>query len=355
MASEWMLRCPLCANLDHEAAFNAFLRCKLCSLLFQRNGGAFPELDSYKINGSQACFPNWNNGWTRLTRHLPDKLGKPFYFSLPTVHMFAARQGRRASSVRSGLPLLSDTFVPWSFGPTLRATIDAPWKAAGRTGPDPRLTLGIIATGHAWQEVIDLCGAMASQVAETVVILDTPDAAIAAKLVDAVRAAQPARDGAWPRVIAHPLCQDFAAQRNRIQQASRTEWVLQLDCDESLPEKARNLLSGILDYAEHEGWHAVALARCNLVDGVVSALYPDAQYRLLRRSVRFTRAVHEYPALRRNQPAFVHLGAPILHTIDSARLARRETLYEAIHKGAGRPDDTALLRMKLPDDVERAA
>ena len=314
-----------------------------------------PSLDSYQASGSQSYFPNWNNGWTRLMRQLPDKSGKPFYFSTSTVRMFAARQGRRTSSVRSNLPLLPETFMPWSFGPTIRATIDAEQADSDLIGPDARLTLGIIAAGHAWQEVIDLCDAMAGHAADAIIMLDTPDASIAARLEDALRAAHPGTDGMRTSVIAHPLCLDFAAQRNRIQQASRTEWVLQLDCDETLSERAKSLLPGMIDYAEHEGWHAVALARCNLVDGVASALYPDVQYRLLRRSVRFTRAVHEYPALHRSQPSFVHLGALILHKIDSTRLTRREALYEGIQQGSGRPHDTALLRMKLANDVEIAA
>ena len=83
------------------------------------------------------------------------------------------------------------------------------------------------------------------------------------------------------------------------------------------------------------------------MDGAISALYPDVQYRLLRRSVRYTRRVHEYPALRRGERGFVHLGGTILHRLDSARFDRRESAYERIMPGAGRPGDGALLRRPL--------
>lgn len=259
--------------------------------------------------------------------------------------MFAVRDGRHATSVQSSLPLIS-RLTPWSLGPTLRARIETrPYNT--NQVPDPRLTLGIIATPDAWQDVLDLCRDAAEHAAEVIVVLDTSDANIAATLEATLRRSLNAATPMQSRVIAHPLQADFAAQRNRIQQAARTEWVIQLDCDERPADGAKNRLSHILDDAEHEGWDAVALTRCNMVDGLVSALYPDVQYRLLRRSVRFTRAVHEYPALSRRQRSFAYLGPGIIHNIDSMRLKQRELLYERLQDGAGRPHDTALLRMPL--------
>ena len=154
------------------------------------------------------------------------------------------------------------------------------------------------------------------------------------------------------RVIGHPLNQNFAEQRNRIQQAARTEWVVQLDCDERLTPGSKRNLFHVLNDAERENWAAVALTRRNLVDGTVSALYPDVQYRLLRRSVLFTRAVHEYPQLRRGQRSFVHLGIGIVHEIASERLGQRSARYEGIQAGAGRSHDTSLLRMPLQAGIK---
>lgn len=215
-------------------------------------------------------------------------------------------------------------------------------------GPDPRLTLGMIAACGAWADVCDLWRELCHSARDIAVALDTDDAALAAARQAELVAIAPGRSC---HVIAHPLDRDFAAQRNRVQQVAQTEWVLQLDCDECLTPMTSQILPGILDDADRHGWVAVALTRRNMVDGVVSALYPDVQYRLLRRSIRFKRAVHEYPELRADQPSFAHLGAGIVHTLANVRLGPRETVYDAIEPGAGRPHDTALLRRPLEPTV----
>ena len=111
----------------------------------------------------------------------------------------------------------------------------------------------------------------------------------------------------------------------------------------------------MIDDAEQGGWEVVGLARRNLVDGTLSALYPDVQYRLLRRSVRFTRAVHEHPRLQPGRAKFAHLGAEIVHAIAGDRLDAREALYKGMEAGADRPHDTALLRTPLEAGVRLPA
>ena len=344
-----MLRCPLCAGLDHAELYGQLLRCKLCSLGFARGAHSFPLLDTYQVSAHEFIFCSWNNVFSRVTRRLPAGSQLPFYFSSPTVRMFAAREGRHATSIQSSLPFVPG-FAPWSFGRTLCARIEM-LPESKRQEPDPRLTLGVIATPTASKEVLDLCIDVVEHVAEVIVALDTFDTATAATLEAALCRALNEAGKMRPRVIAHPLEANFAAQRNRIQQAASTEWILQLDCDERLSAGAKNNLSCIVDDAEREGWDAVAMTRRNVVDGLVSALYPDVQYRLLRRSVRFTRAVHEYPLLGRRQRSFVHLGAGIIHNIAGPRLKQREVLYEGLQNGAGRPHDTALLNMLLESTI----
>lgn len=242
-------------------------------------------------------------------------------------------------------------FASWPYGRTIQAKIETPQERA-RRGSDSRLTLGIIAARDAWQEALDLCVDMANHVGDIIVVLDTTDVTLAARLEGDLRSALGNKIGGMqPRVMAHSLGADFAAQRNRIQQEARTEWILQLDCDECLTAVTKVALSGIIDDAEREGWDVVALSRRNLVDGIVSALYPDVQYRLLRRPVRFTRAVHEYPQLGKNQHSFFYLGAEIIHRLASERLEQRGALYEEIQSGAGRPHDTTLLRHPLEPAV----
>ena len=345
-----MLRCPLCAGLDHVLVHDGLLRCKLCSLGFRNDSGELPSLDVYLVRDGVFQFLNWNSLVGKIMRRPTVDDRRPFYFSPPTVRMFASQQGRHATAVRSSLPIVP-IFVRWPYGRTIQAKIETPLEQSGRR-LDTRLTLGIIAARDAWQEALDLCVDMADHATNIIVVLDTTDVTLAAKLECDLRSVLgKTTDGTHQRVLAHPLEADFAAQRNYIQQEARTEWILQLDCDERITAATKIALSSIIDDAELEGWDAVAFSRRNLVDGIVSALYPDVQYRLLRRAVRFTRAVHEYPQLGPRQYSFFYLGAEIIHRLASERLEHRGTLYEGIQGGAGRPDDTALLRRPLETSV----
>lgn len=344
-----MTRCPLCAAWNHVALYDTCLRCKLCSLAFPNDGRDLPAFDSYRVNDREYHFPNWNNWLSRATLHRAGKAVDGFSFAPHTVRMFAAREGRRITSLRSDLPLTSVS-APWLLGRIIHATI----QGKAHAGPDSRLTLGIIAASGAQGNVLSLCAGMADCAAEAIILLDTSDAAAATALEDELRGVLGA-DRMQPRVIAHPMDGDFAAQRNRVQAAAHTPWVLQLDVDEELTPATKQLLPDMIDDAEQGGWDVVGLARRNLVDGMLSALYPDVQYRLLRRSIQFTRAVHEHPLLEPRNVKFTHLGAEIIHTIASNRLDTREAMYKWIEAGADRPHDTALLRTLLEAGVKLPA
>jgi len=345
-----MIRCPLCAGLNNIVLTGELLRCKLCSLGFHKNSGELPSLDVYHVGDGTFTFSNWNVWLSKVTRKPEVDDRQPFYFSPSTVKMFATQQGRRATAVRTSLPVLP-IFVSWPYGRTIKAKIEATQVKAEHE-LDSRLTLGIIAALDAWQSTLDLCVDMAAHVADIVVVLDTADVSLAAQLESDLRSAVSNRtDKMHQRVIARPLGADFAAQRNCIQQQARTDWVLQLDCDERLTAVTKAALSGIINDAQRERWDVVAFSRLNLVDGIASALYPDVQYRLLRREVRFTRAVHEHPKLEPGQHSFFYLGAEIVHYLASKRLEQRGAWYERIQDGAGRPHDTALLRLPLESAV----
>jgi hypothetical protein len=344
-----VLRCPLCSGLDHTALFGRLVRCKICSLGFLPDGTAMPPLQAYHVHGSVFEFPNWNNWLTRLVRSISTARQQRFHFTPTTVRMFASKDGCQTRSVKTKIPLFR-AFMRWSYGSTIRAEIGV-WNTDPRTGPDSRLTLGVIAAANARDQVLSLYRDLVDHVAEIIVVLDSTDAAQAASLEHELCAISGRRNATKARVIAHPLSSDFAAQRNRIQAATRTEWVLQLDCDEMLSMGTKSRLSGIIDEAEREKWDCVALTRRNEVDGVVSALYPDVQYRLLRGSVRFTRPVHEYPVIRGRRRSFINLGASLLHTLAPGHSKQRGQFYEGIQDGAGRPHDTALLHRPLGADV----
>ncbi len=210
------------------------------------------------------------------------------------------------------------------------------------------LTLGVIATPADWKAVTALSRQLAAYITEVVIVLDSVRCG-------QVTSQELQRVVAVPvQIIAHPLNGDFAAQRNRVQLAASSPWVLHLDTDERLTQGALRRLPSLLQQGRRCGWDAIALPRQNIVDGVVSSLYPDVQYRLVRKSMQFVSKVHEHPDLT-GRSSFLALDADILHSIDSDRLARRERTYEAIAAGAGRPHDTALLRAALELSVRRAA
>jgi glycosyltransferase involved in cell wall biosynthesis len=208
----------------------------------------------------------------------------------------------------------------------------------------PSLTLGILATPASLDETINLCVETEELISEVIVALDASQSDV--NFTQKLQAAC----GVPVTVIAHSLDGDFAAQRNRIQAASSSPWVLQLDTDERLTKAAKRRIPWLLAEAEVAGWQGFALPRQNVVDGVVSAHYPDVQYRLLRQDIRFVRRVHEYPNLPQGR-SMLALGADILHYMASERLLHRERLYEKMMTGAGRPYDTALLQIPLGNEV----
>lgn len=123
---------------------------------------------------------------------------------------------------------------------------------------------------------------------KTIVILDTGTV-------------PPAFHTTWPdtRFIARSLAGDFAAQRNVAQAALHTDWALHLDTDETLPPRTLTRLHATAALAARHRLRAVGIARRNYVDGLLSALFPDTQYRLVHRHVRFEGQVHERPEIGR--------------------------------------------------------
>ena len=341
-----MTRCPLCADVNHTA-LHGYLRCRLCSLAFAADRPVLPPIGAFRTEDGTYRFPNWNSWRTRALRHLPSLPNRGSYFSPLAVRMFAAREGFRCLGLDSGLPLVPG-HGPWVRGTVLRARL-SPLARPAVPQPDQRVTLGVIAAANAGPQVLALWRDCAEVVAGIVVVLDTADDAKAETLQALL--CEAGGTGRC-RVLARLLANDYAAQRNRVQEAVTTPWVLQVDCDERLTPQTKTRLPDIIDEAEQAGWDVVGLTRRNMVDGVARALYPDVQYRLLRRSVAFTRAVHEYPVLNAGQRSFVHLGAGLIHALDGRRLAVRERRYEGIEEGAGRPHDTALLMEPLQAGVQ---
>ncbi|SFN71190.1 hypothetical protein SAMN05428984_0310 [Sphingomonas sp. OK281] len=192
--------------------------------------------------------------------------------------------------------------------------------------------LGIMARPADANDIVEIATRYHTAFARIVVLLDgTADEAgeIAARVP-------------WIEVAHHPLSGDFAAQRNRLQDAMRTRWVLQIDTDERPDRALIDSLGWLVAAADRDGLRSLGLPRRNLVDGVRSASYPDIQYRLNRSDIRFAGRVHERPVVPFVESSLALAGA-LDHRLDGERVRERTRIYEAMSTGAGRPEDEALL------------
>ncbi|MFW6413005.1 MAG: hypothetical protein ACOC0V_02620, partial [Oceanicaulis sp.] len=121
--------------------------------------------------------------------------------------------------------------------------------------------------------------ALDTRFAEIVVMLDGGPAELKAE-----------RARPWPegvRIVARRLNGDFGAQRNAAQRAVRACWAFHLDTDETPSDGLAAALPGLAALGERDRLGAIGFARRNLVDGTVSARFPDTQYRLVPRTMRF--------------------------------------------------------------------
>ncbi|MDY8108147.1 glycosyltransferase [Fulvimarina sp. 2208YS6-2-32] len=139
------------------------------------------------------------------------------------------------------------------------------------------------------------------------------------------------------RIVHRPLAGDFSGQRNAAQATARHEWVLQLDADESVNQATLSDLGRVAALAQRDGALSVGLVRFNHVGGVLSDLYPDIQYRLNRRGVRYHGRVHERPHLPNGwSQSFIAPNLAIDHHLDAAHVAARSAIYDTMAPGEGR-------------------
>ena len=163
------------------------------------------------------------------------------------------------------------------------------------------------------------------------------------------------------RVIHHPFENDFSAQKNRAIEALDTEWVYLHDPDERLeptllelmplmidiPDGQRALMeSGLLcipgDVEEGDDpfYDCFGLPRRNYIDGSVTDVYPDYQYRLFRNYCRFEKPVHEEIVgfKRRSEIDYERqtlensARTNILHYKSSQKQDNQNALYNVIEK-----------------------
>lgn len=153
-------------------------------------------------------------------------------------------------------------------------------------------------------------------------------------------------------VHASPLNRDFGAQRNRLQELCRTDWMFHLDTDETVDDALMDGLATNLAYWMREGVQAVRVRRLNLVDGAATMHWPDYLPRLIRRGTKIVNKVHEEPALshwsRQHYLPLGHIG----HHLDSTRLPQRDALYGDIDSKTREGLEPQLLREPLDIPLE---
>lgn len=278
--------------------------------------------------------------WTQLAQglardHFRLAEDAPYGLDIYTLRTAATRLGRgiRARSAADHAALLQ---------PHSERAADADLFDLAGDGGRP-VSLGLLCRPQDLDAVLDGLAAHAAWTDDVAVLVDSPTAAPTGRAVAGFAASA-------VRVAARPLAADFAEQRNALQALSRNAWMLQLDADEAISPATGTLLPALAALAEAGAALSIGLPRRNRVDGVLSDVYPDVQYRLNRASVRFRGRVHERPDLGGDwRRGFIALHGAIEHRLSRAHVAARSRRYEAMDPGRGRPEEeTALLRPYRP-------
>lgn len=306
-----MFRCALCGNRDRHARAHGWQECTHCALRYAP--AARPMARIAEDLATRLAEP-----------HIDPRTDPPadWTCAIPTLRIAGyrfARAIRPATTEQATALATGDTTLP------AHAFI-VPLGTAG-----PAITLGLLGRPADLPAIDALLTRLAPHFAAIRVLIDSADPACIA-----------GRDG----YVAHPMNGDFGSQRNRLQDLSETEWMLQIDADEDLDPALRAALPALAADADRHGLTSLAFPRRNLVDGTQSDHWPDVQYRLNRREVRFVGTVHERPAPSRDwrHSTLAPAGA-ILHHLDAARVRARTRIYGAMDRnGARRTDEAALLR-----------
>ena len=203
-----------------------------------------------------------------------------------------------------------------------------------------RVALGVIVSRAALDEVLERIMEWAHRFAEVVLLVDG----------DEPIPLPPAVDGVPLTALLHPLKGDFGAQRNRVQSAATAPWVLQFDADETPSKTLLHTMDALTARLDAQAVISIGLPRRNLVGGVLSDLYPDLQYRLNRRELRYRDRVHERPDLKSAwRRSTIAPSLTIDHHLSVERVRARSEVYGTMERGGERrSDEAALLRPFRP-------
>jgi predicted O-methyltransferase YrrM/glycosyltransferase involved in cell wall biosynthesis len=175
------------------------------------------------------------------------------------------------------------------------------------------------------------------------------------------------------RIVRNPAHDDFAAARNQAQDAAGASWVLHADLDERWEEDLLKNLPRLVAQLDRDGKTVCGFPRLNVVGGVLVNDVPDAewteeglrrrvprttwppqnrdvQFRLLKKTERWTRPLHELPeALLRTAERAVELRDHwILHAKTLDRQRCQDRLYRSRGQERGMPQEEVVV---IPDQV----
>lgn len=342
--------CPLCLETRCTMGPDDRWSCPSCQLqgldLAQRHAPLPASLiRSFDRDSLELRNPyGWRNK-LGLEREASMRLGD-FIVPPPTALMLSEALQRNIIAIKTS------PFIRWDHAARYRLVSQPLSQDVGQPSGNDRLTIGGICRAGDAQLVaslIDSCRHLTRHYAFVVDAGgDTTAADFRAALDTVTEKAGRSLDGLDIRILVHALNNDFGSQRNRVQDLATTDWVLQLDTDERLSADFATGLELALARAEKTGMRSIGFARANYVDGLLSALWPDVQFRLNRREVRYLGTVHETPGVHWRRQSWSLVGH-ILHSLPKVRLAQRQERYEGIRKGGGKPADTAQLETPFPD------
>lgn len=140
------------------------------------------------------------------------------------------------------------------------------------------------------------------------------------------------------RVLERPFGGHFARQRNFALDETTADWALFLDADEILSTPLSHGLRELIRDAELDGVDCIGLPRLNFHDDRLQTSDGhrglDYQYRLHRRSVRWTKPVHEVvEGYARRVELDVREGHFLLHMKTQERFEERNRFYRDLELG----------------------
>ena len=324
-----MTRCPSCRARDFRPSERCrslgrpnALECSHCGLVAER--GALEGDNGWTREVSASHRPAWNSG--AVANLLAERLATETFALSADDPVFLESYALRTLALSKSLAAI----------PADAAQRDA-LKAPYSLRPARAKLVPLTDIAPVPVSVVILCRPGDVSALTGLVEGLAPSFADIVLLVDAEAIAPGMAQPGGARLAARPLAGHFAAQRNAGQDLVLHDWVLQLDADEGLGPSAIASIGHVAALADQAGTLSVGLLRENRVDGRLSDLFPDVQYRLNKKAVRYAGAVHERPDLPRGwRDSLIAPNLVIEHRLSRAHVEARSKAYEALSPGQGR-------------------